>query len=116
MRRGDIYFANLEPVQGSEANKIRPVLIVSNDALNEAVDDLQQGVITIVPLTSSVENVRSYQVFLPAEITGLKQDSKAQIEQVRALAVQRFIPELKGSLSKKYLGQIDKAIRLHFAV
>ncbi len=116
MRRGDIYFANLEPVQGSEANKIRPVLIVSNDALNEAVDDLKQGVITVVPLTSSVENVRSYQVFLPAEITGLKQDSKAQVEQVRALAVQRFIPELKGSLSKKYLGQIDHALKLHFSL
>jgi mRNA interferase MazF len=116
MRRGDIYFANLEPVQGSEANKIRPVLIVSNDALNEAVDSLQQGVITVVPLTSGVENVRSYQVLLPAEVTGLKQDSKAQVEQVRALVLQRFIPELKGSLSKKYLKQIDEALKLHFAL
>lgn len=116
MRRGDIYLANLEPVQGSEANKVRPVLIVSNDALNEAVDSLQQGVITVVPLTSNTENVRSYQVLLPAEITGLKQDSKAQVEQVRALALQRFIPEIKGSLPKKYLEEIDEALKLHFAL
>jgi mRNA interferase MazF len=115
MRRGDIYFANL-PVQGSEANKLRPVLIVSNDALNEAVDSLQQGVITVVPLTSSIANVRSYQVLLPAEVTGLKHDSKAQVEQVRALALQRFVPELKGRLSKKYLEPIDQALKLHFAL
>lgn len=114
MRRGDIYFANLDPVQGSEANKIRPVLIVSNDALNEAADKLQRGVLTVIPLTSNIGKERSFQVLLPAEVSGLKQDSIAQVEQVRALAIQRLIPELKGSLPASYLKRIEDAIKLHF--
>ena len=114
MRRGDIYFANLEPVQGSEANKIRPVIVVSNDALNTAVESLLRGVVTVVPLTKNVEQVASYQVFLPAEVTGLTHDSKAQVEQVRALALQRFVPNLKGSLSKSCLLELDRALKLHF--
>lgn len=114
MRRGDIYFANLEPAQGSEANKVRPVIIVSNDAANIATQSLQRGVITVIPLTRNVDNVASYQVFVPNEVTGLKHDSKAQVEQVRALAFHRFIPDLKGSLPSKYLIQLDAALRLHF--
>lgn len=114
MRRGDIYFANLEPVQGSEANRVRPVVIVSNDALNTAVESLMRGVVTVVPLTRNVKRVASYQVFLPAEVTGLAHDSKAQVEQVRALALQRFVPMLKGSLSANYLLELDKALKLHF--
>jgi len=116
MRRGDIYFADLEPAQGSEANKVRPVVIVSNDAINIATESLRRGVITVVPLTRNVANVASYQVFLPSEITSLQHDSKAQVEQVRALALHRFIPGLKGSLPPKYSAQLDAALRLHFDI
>ena len=114
IRRGDIYFADLEPVQGSEANKVRPVIIVSNDAANIATESLQRGVITVVPLTRNVENIASYQVFLHNKVTGLPHDSKAQVEQVRALAFHRFLPELRGSLPPTYLAQLDAALRLHF--
>lgn len=116
MRRGDIYFANFDPIRGSEANKLRPVVIVSNDALNIAVESLKRGVITVIPLTSNVETVATYQIFLPAEVSGLSKDSKVQTEQVRALAFERFLPELKGAVPASYLIKIDEAIKLHFAL
>jgi mRNA interferase MazF len=50
MKRGEIYFASLDPTIGSEINKTRPVLIVSNDANNRAA-----ATITIVPITSNVK-------------------------------------------------------------
>ncbi|MCA9840162.1 MAG: type II toxin-antitoxin system PemK/MazF family toxin [Trueperaceae bacterium] len=116
MRRGDIYYASFDPTRGSETNKLRPVIIVSNDALNIAVENLQRGVITVIPLTSNVEKVASYQVFLPLEASGLSKDSKAQTEQVRALAFERFLPEIKGTVPASYMAQIDEALKLHFSL
>lgn len=116
MRRGEVYFADLDPVRGSEANKRRPIVVVSHDALNVVVEKRGRGVITVVPLTSNVERVLSFQILLPAEVTGLAQDSKAQAEQVRALAYERFQPEIIGVLSTSYLAQLDAALRLHLAL
>ncbi len=113
MRRGDIYLADLEPAKGSEANKVRPVLIVSSDNLNEVVSENKFGVITILPITSNTKYVWPFQVFLPAEVTNLSTDSKVQAEQVRALAFERFSTSLLGTLSSKYIGAVDEALKLH---
>lgn len=116
MRRGEIYLANLDPIRGSEANKTRPVVIVSHDALNRVVEERGRGVVTVVPLSSNVERVYAFQVLLPAEVTGLSRDSKAQAEQVRALAFERFVPDPEGSLPERYLQALDEALRLHLAL
>jgi mRNA interferase MazF len=116
MRRGEIYLANLEPIRGSEANKTRPVVIVSHDALNRVVEERGRGVVTVVPLSSNVERVYSFQVFLPAEATGLSRDSKAQAEQVRALAYERFALQPEGSLPERYMQALGEALRLHLAL
>jgi mRNA interferase MazF len=60
--------------------------------------------------------VWSFQGLLPAEITGLAQDSKAQAEQVRALAFERFAPTRIGSLPPAYVQRLDAALRLHLAL
>ncbi len=103
MKRGNIYLVDFEPVRGSEVNKVRPVVIVNNNERNAAVEKLKRGVITVIPLTSNVENVRYDQVFLPAEVTDLDQDSKAQTEQIRALAYERFL-KLLGKLAREVHG------------
>src|SRR5947199_10286440 len=87
MRRGEIRVVDLEPVRGAEANKRRPAVIVSNDGANATAARLGRGVITVVPVTSSVARVYPFQVLLRAGDTGLHRDSKAQAEQVRAVAV-----------------------------
>ena len=57
MLRGEIRVVNLEPVVGSEADKRRPAVIVSNDDANATAAMLGRGVVTIVPITSSTERV-----------------------------------------------------------
>jgi mRNA interferase MazF len=71
MKRGEIYFASLDPTQGSEVQKTRPVVVVSNNAANRAA-----AVVTVVPLTSSIERVYPFEVLLPRERTGLTKDSR----------------------------------------
>jgi mRNA interferase MazF len=53
-----------------------------------------------------------FQVLLPAESTGLRVDSKAQCEQVRAVSVERLGPAL-GQLPASIMGEVDAALRLH---
>jgi mRNA interferase MazF len=115
MRRGEIHAVDLDPVRGSEANKLRPALIVSNDAANLAAARLGRGVITIVPVTSNVERLYPFQVLLPAADTGLARNSKAQAEQVRSVAVERVGARL-GVVPRAIMLQIDEALRLHLAL
>jgi mRNA interferase MazF len=115
MRRGEIRAVDLEPVRGSEANKRRPAVIVSNDAANLAAARLGRGVITIVPVTSNIERLYPFQVLLPAADTGLARDSKAQAEQVRSVAVERVGARL-GVVPRAIMLQIDEALRLHLAI
>ncbi len=115
MRRGDILEIDLDPVRGSEANKRRPAVIVSNDAANLAAERLGRGVITIVPVTSSIERLYPFQVLLPAVDTGLARDSKAQAEQVRSVAVERVGVRL-GVIPRAIMLQIDEALRIHLAL
>jgi mRNA interferase MazF len=115
MRRGDIYLVDLDPVLGSEANKRRPAVIVSNDGANLTAQGLGRGVVTIVPLTSNVAQVYPFQVLLPAAETGLTRDSKAQAEQVRSVAVGRVGARL-GAITGVSMLQLDEGLRLHLAL
>ena len=115
MRRGDIYLVDLEPVCGSEAIKLRPAVIVSNDAANRAAEKTGRGVITVVPVTSNIERVFPFQVVVPADGSGLKVDSKAQAEQVRSIAVERLAHRI-GSVPAAALRQLDAALRTHLAL
>lgn len=67
---------------------------------------------TVVPVTSNVSRVLSFQTLLPAADTGLDRDSKAQAEQVRALTVERIGP-LIGKVPGRLLAELDEALRLH---
>lgn len=115
MLRGEVRIVELDPVRGAEANKRRPAVIVSNDAANDAATRLGRGVLTVVPVTSSVDRIYPFQVLLPAGAGGLSQDSKAQGEQVRSLDVER-IGEQVGRLSDRLMSSLDEALRLHLAL
>jgi mRNA interferase MazF len=115
MRRGDLYWVDLEPVEGSEANKTRPAIIVSNDAANRAVERARRGVLTVVPVTSNTERVHPFQVLLTAADCGLPTDSKAQAEQVRSVAAGRLRARI-GALPAGPLRQVDAALRTHLAL
>jgi mRNA interferase MazF len=115
MRRGEIRIVDLDPARGSEASKRRPAVIVSNDGANSTATRLGRGVITIVPVTSNVQRVYPFQVLLRAGDTGLQQDSKAQAEQVRSVAVER-VGEQIGQVPAPTMLDLDEALRLHLAL
>lgn len=115
MRRGDIHWVDLGPVVGSEADKRRPAVIVSNDGANATAARLGRGVLTVVPLTSNVERVFPFQILIPAASSGLPLDSKAQAEQVRAVAFERIRTRL-GTVPGDVMERLDDALRLHLAL
>jgi mRNA interferase MazF len=115
MRRGEICLVDLDPVEGAEANKRRPAVIVSNDGANLSSERTDRGVITVVPVTSNVERVYLFQVLLPAAASGLASDSKAQAEQVRSIAIERVGARV-GVLTPDLLAALDEALRLHLAL
>ena len=115
MKRGEIRVVDFEPVRGSEVDKRRPAVIVSNDGANTTAQRLGRGVITVVPVTSNVTTVYPFQVLLTAATSGLRVDSKAQAEQVRSVAVER-IGERVGQCSAHTVDALDEALRLHLAL
>ena len=90
--RGEIRLVDLEPVRAGEADKRRPAVIVSNDRANTVAARLGRGVVTVVPVTSNTARVFPFQVLLAADEVGVRLDSKAQAEQVRAVSVDRIGP------------------------
>lgn len=115
MRRGDVHWVDLDPVRGSEANKTRPAVIVSNDAANRAARRAGRGVVTVVPITSNVGRVYPFQVLLPATDCGLPTDSKAQAEQVRTISTDRVRKRI-GTVPADVMGRLDGALRTHLAL
>lgn len=115
MRRGEIRLVDLEPVRGSEADKLRPAVVVSNDGANQAAERLGRGVVTVVPVTSNLARVHPFQVVLPASETGLQMDSKAQAEQIRSVAVER-VGRTVGVVPPPVMDALDDALRLHLSL
>lgn len=115
MLRGEIRIVDLDPARSGEADKRRPAVIVSNDGANATAAGLGRGVITVVPVTSTIERVYSFQVLLPAPDTGLDRDSKAHAEQVRSLFVDRIFGKV-GTVPPTLMAHIDDALRLHLAL
>jgi mRNA interferase MazF len=115
MRRGEIRIVDLDPARGTESNKRRPAVVVSNDGANTTAERLGRGVVTVVPVTSNVDRVYPFQVLLDADSTGLARDSKAQAEQIRSVAIER-IGERIGALTPELISALDEALRLHLAL
>ncbi len=115
MFRGDIVWADFEPARASEADKVRPAVIVTNERANRAVRELGRGAVTVVPITSRTEPLLPFQVLIGARGTGLRTLSKAQVEQIRAISMDRVRGPI-GRAPSDVMAAIDDAIRLHLAL
>jgi len=111
MRRGEIYFADLSPAVGSEINKRRPVLIVSNDANNRA-----GSTVTVLPITSNISRVYPFEVLLAVKESGLPKPSKVQAQQIRTIAKQRITGNQVGRLAAPTIERVAAAMRLHLGL
>lgn len=101
--------------QGSEQRKRRPAIVVSKDAANQTAEVLGQGVLSIVPLTTSQKKAYPFQVFVPKTLSSLPQDSIAQPEQVRVVDITR-VSNAGAVLPHETMGQGSAALRLHLGL
>lgn len=107
LARGDIVLVDFEPARRSEADKIRPSIIVTNDQANE------YGMsVIVVPVTSNTERIYPFQLFLPKEQSGLNKDSKAQVELLCSVSKSR-LGERVGSLPGTLLVELGERLKLH---
>ncbi len=110
IKRGEVWLANLDPTVGSEIRKTRPVVIVSND-----VNNMNNNVVSILPVTSKTTKVFSFEVLLPMGSANLPKDSKAKADQIRTLDKSRLV-KLLGKLTDAQIADIETALRLHLAL
>lgn len=109
MKRGEIYYAELDPAMGSETKKCRPVLIISNNANNKMASTL-----TIIPITSNTKKIYPFEVFLEMEDTGLPKQSKAQCHQIRTISKVRIKSKIPvGKILGPIIQRIQTALEIH---
>ena len=110
MKRGEVYDARLDPVEGSEQRGSRPVVIISRDAINES-----SPVVSAAPCTIYRAGRRIYpsQVLIKAPEGGLDADSVFLGEQVRVLDKKRLLCR-RGELNPKTIARINEALRIAF--
>lgn len=111
VNKWDIYYCSLEPVKGSEQRGFRPVLVVSNNAVNRSVP-----VSTILPFSSIKEGTNIYptEVFIPSEASGLQKDSVVMIQQVRTLSHKRLAKLISRLENREYQKNVLDALRDYF--
>lgn len=111
VKRGDIYYADLSPVIGSEQGGMRPVLIVQNDTGNK-----HSPTVIAAAITSQTGKARlPTHIELNAQSVGLSRNSVILLEQIRTLDKSR-LRERMGRLDEKTMNAVDDAILVSFGL
>ena len=111
MKRGDIFYADLSPVVGSEQGGVRPVLIVQNDTGNR-----HSPTVIAAAITSQIGKARlPTHISLLANSSGLPKDSVVLLEQIRTLDKRR-LREHMGKVDDNVMKQVDSAIAVSFGL
>ena len=111
VKRGDIFYADLSPVVGSEQGGTRPVLIVQNDTGNR-----HSPTVIAAAITSQVGKARlPTHIMVAGPETGLTKDSVILLEQVRTLDKRR-LREHMGRLTDEQMSRVDQALEVSFGL
>lgn len=111
IKRGDIYYADLSPVVGSEQGGLRPVLIVQNDVGNKYSPTVIAAAIT--SRTTKTKLPTHIDIF--ASNVGLSKDSVVLLEQIRTLDKTR-LKERMGHLDEAHMREVNEAISVSFGL
>ncbi|TAK75014.1 MAG: type II toxin-antitoxin system PemK/MazF family toxin [Gammaproteobacteria bacterium] len=102
MKRGEIYYANLD------TNKKYPALVISNDANNQG-----SSTVTVIPITFNINEIYPFEVALPAQKSGLEKDAKIQCHQIRTMTKSRIVSFVAGKVNDEILSAVKGALELH---
>ena len=111
VKRGDIFYADLSPVVGSEQGGIRPVLVVQNDIGNK-----YSPTVIVAAVTSQINKAKMpTHIELSANEYGLSKDSVVLMEQIRTIDKKR-LKEKIGHMDEELQHSIDEALRISFGL
>lgn len=111
VKRGDIYYADLSPVVGSEQGGIRPVLIIQNDIGNK-----YSPTVIATAITSQINKAKMpTHIELDANEYGLSRDSVVLAEQIRTIDKKR-LKEKIGHLDDDLMGRVNQALEISFGL
>ena len=111
VKRGDIYYADLSPVIGSEQGGIRPVLIIQNDVGNK-----YSPTVIAAAITSQINKAKMpTHIELSASDYGLYKDSVILLEQIRNIDKKRLKDKV-AHLDKKLMKTVDEALSISFGI
>lgn len=111
IKRGDLYYADLRPIIGSEQGGVRPVLIIQNDVGNHF-----SPTVIAAPITSRRKNRwMPTHVFLPISTDGLRNDSIVLLEQVRTIDRSR-LGDYIGRLDETAMEAVDTALAISIGI
>jgi mRNA interferase MazF len=100
VHEGEVFLANMDPTIGVEIKKTRPVIVVSNESINQF-----SQLVVVVPVTTSTQKVSPSHVLIPAGQGGLNHLSKALTEQIRAMDKSRLV-QLLGEIGERICTKI----------
>jgi len=111
VKRGDIYYADLSPVIGSEQGGVRPVLVVQNDVGNK-----YSPTIIAAAITSQINKAKlPTHIEISAEEYGLTKDSVILLEQIRTIDKRRLREKI-GHLDETLMEKVNEAINISFGL
>ncbi len=111
VKKGDLYFADLSPVVGSEQGGVRPVLVVQNDVGNK-----YSPTIIVAAVTSQINKAKlPTHVELRASDGGLSKNSVVLLEQLRTIDKRR-LKEHIGTLSETQMPTVDQALSVSLGI
>lgn len=108
--RGEIFLVCLDPTVGSEINKTRPALIISNDINNQVAQT-----VTVIPITSGTGKIYPFETLLQSQESGLPKTSKAKCNQIRTIDKKRLIKSV-GEIPPEKLKEVENALRIHLGI
>ena len=107
VKRGDIHYADLDPVVGRETGKTRPVLVIQND-----IGNMYSPTTIVAVITEYSEKKASYPICVAAKKkNGLKKDSIVNLAQIRTIDKKRLTTPKLGSLEKDTMKKVDDALK-----
>lgn len=107
MRQGEIWYADLEPVEGSEQGGKRPIVIVSGNIMNSILP-----VVMICPLNSKIKDIKGCVVIQKSNDNKLTKDSEVLVFQIRTMSRSRLTKRI-GSISENQINKIKAGINLY---
>jgi len=104
MKQAEIWYADLNPVKGSEQKGYRPVVIISGNLLNKYLN-----IVIVCPLTTKIKNYKGNPVLNPDEKNGLKKPSEILIFHIRSISKGRLVKKI-GKITEEELEMLKKGL------